>query len=209
LTDRSRNFILAAKGRPLPWEKQFDPDSALLKAMQTFWARGYDATSIQDLVDGMGVNRGSLYATFGDKRSLFIQALKRYDAVHREAWITALAERAPPRQAILGAFEGAIAAVLDGGSRDGCLLVNTALELSPHDPEVAAIVAEALAGMERFFRAMIEAGQAAGDIPARIAPGETASALLSLFIGLRVLSRSRPEAPLLRAIADQAAAMLA
>ena len=192
----------------MPWERQFDPDSALLKAMQTFWARGYDATSIQDLVDDMGVNRGSLYATFGDKRSLFIRALKRYDAVHRQAWTAALAERSAPREAILGAFEGAIAAAIDGGSRDGCLLVNTALELSPHDPEVASIVAEALTGMEQFFRTMILAGQKTGAIPARIRAGETASALLGLFIGLRVLSRSRPEAPLLRALADQAAAML-
>lgn len=192
----------------MPWEKQFDPDSALLKAMQTFWARGYDATSMQDLVEGMGVNRGSLYATFGDKRSLFIQALKRYDAVHRVAWTAALAERAAPREAILGAFEGAIAAAIEGGSRDGCLLVNTALELSPHDPEVASIVAEALTGMERFFRTMILAGQQTGTIPARIHADETASALLGLFIGLRVLSRSRPEAPLLCALADQAAAML-
>ena len=192
----------------MPWEKQFDPDSALLKAMQTFWARGYDATSMQDLVDGMGVNRGSLYATFGDKRSLFIQALKRYDAVHRQAWTAALAERSAPREAILGAFEDAIAAAIEGGSRDGCLLVNTALELSPHDPEVASIVAEALTGMERFFRTMILAGQKTGTIPARIPADGTASALLGLFIGLRVLSRSRPEAPLLRALADQAAAML-
>ncbi|HUT50443.1 MAG TPA: TetR/AcrR family transcriptional regulator [Alphaproteobacteria bacterium] len=192
----------------MPWEKQFDPDSALLKAMQTFWARGYDATSMQDLVEGMGVNRGSLYATFGDKRSLFIQALKRYDAVHRQAWTAALAERSAPREAILGAFEGAIAAAIEGGSRDGCLLVNTALELSPHDPEVASIVAEALTGMERFFHTMIVAGQETGAIPARIDADATASALLGLFIGLRVLSRSRPEAPLLRAVADQAAAML-
>jgi len=192
----------------MPWEKQFDPEAALAKAMQTFWARGYDATSMADLVEEMGVNRGSLYATFGDKHSLFIRALRRYDAVHRQAWTAALSERNAPREAILAAFEDAIAATVDGGSRDGCLLVNTALELSPHDEEVAAIVAEAMTGMETFFRTMIERGQSAGDIPADIPPGRTASALLSLFIGLRVLSRSRPEAPLLRAVADQAAAML-
>ncbi len=192
----------------MPWEKQFDPDRALRKAMETFWARGYDATSMQDLVEGMGINRGSLYATFGDKRSLFLKALKRYDAVHREAWTEALAARTTPRAAILGAFDEAIAAALDGGSRDGCLTVNTALELSPHDEEIAAFVAEALAGMEGFFRRMIEAGRKAGEIPETVAPEATASALLSLFIGLRVLARSRPEPPLLRAIADQAAAML-
>jgi len=192
----------------MPWEKQFDPERALQKAMQTFWARGYEATSMQDLVDAMGINRGSLYATFGDKRGLFLQALKRYDAVHREAWTEALAARTAPRAAVLAAFEAAIAAVLDEGSRDGCLMVNTALELSAHDEDVAAVVAEALAGMERFFRTMIEAGQKAGEIPATVRPAETASALLGLFVGLRVLARSRPEPRLLRAIADQAATML-
>lgn len=192
----------------MPWEKQFDPDRALEKAMAAFWARGYDATSMQDLVEAMGINRGSLYATFGDKRSLFLMALKHYGAVHREAWTEGLAARLGPRAAILAAFEQAIKTVVEEGSRDGCLIVNTALELSAHDAEIAAVVAEALASMESFFRRMIEAGRKAGEIPQTVRPGPTAGALLSLFVGLRVLSRSRPEPPLLRAVADQAAAML-
>ena len=87
----------------MPWEKTFDTDEVLGKAMQAFWARGYEATSIQDLLDTMGLNRGSLYATFGDKRSLFIRALRHYDAVHRRAWVVALAQRGSPREAITGA----------------------------------------------------------------------------------------------------------
>ena len=193
----------------MPWEKQFDSDAVLLKAMRAFWSRGYDATSMRDLVRSMGINRGSLYATFGDKRSLFIQALRRYDADHREAWVAALAAAKGPRDAILAAFEAAIRVAVDGGSRDGCLLVNTALECSPHDAEIAALVADALGEMEGFFRTMIERGRAAGEIPGRVRPAATASALLSLFVGLRVLSRSRPEPPLLRAVADQAAVMIA
>ena len=77
----------------MPWKKQFDTDEALAKAMNAFWARGYEATSVQDLVACMGINRGSLYATFGDNRQLFIQALRRYDAQHREAWVAALEKR--------------------------------------------------------------------------------------------------------------------
>jgi TetR/AcrR family transcriptional repressor of nem operon len=155
-----------------------------------------------------GHNRGSLYATFGDKRSLFIQALRRYDAVHRQAWVAALGETASPRRAILTAFEAVIAKVLKAGARDGCLLVNTALELSPHDPEISEIVRAGLAEMEGFFRRMIENGQAAGEIPTDLDAVETSRALLGLFIGLRVLSRSRPERALLRAIARQAEALL-
>ena len=192
----------------MPWEKQFDGDAVLDKAMQAFWARGYEATSMQDLVDCMGINRGSLYATFGDKRSLFIQALRRYDARHREAWVAALAAAKSPRESILAAFDGAIAAVLDQGSRDGCLLVNTALELSPHDEEISKIVAAGLAQMEAFFRARIEAGKTAGEIPAQIDAVEAGRALLGLFIGLRVLSRSRPEPALLRSLRRQAEALI-
>ena len=192
----------------MPWEKQFDSDAALSKAMDAFWAHGYDATSMQDLVDCMGVNRGSLYATFGDKRSLFIEALRRYDAVYRAGWVGRLIKSHGPRAAIEAAFDEAIAVVIDAGSSNGCLLVNTALELSPHDDEISTIVCHGLAEMESFFRDMIEQGQAAGEIPLHVDAVDTARGLLSLFIGLRVLSRSRPEETLLRSVANQAGALL-
>ena len=192
----------------MPWEKQFNTDDALRKAMEAFWARGYEATSVRDLTACMGINRGSLYATFGDKRALFIQALRHYDTLHRTAWVARLIATRTPKAAIVAVFEEVIASVLEGGSRDGCLLVNTALELSPHDDEIGAIVANALSEMESFFKDRIRAGQESGEIPAPVDPTETARSLLSLFVGLRVLSRSRPEAPLLRSVADQAARMV-
>lgn len=188
----------------MPWEKQFNTDAALSKAMEAFWARGYEATSVQDLTACMGINRGSLYATFGDKHALFIQALRHYDAIHRGAWVARLTGTRTPKSAIVAAFDEVIASVLEGASRDGCLLVNTALELSPHDDEIAAIVSAALSEMEGFFRDRILAGQESGEIPATVDPTETARSLLSLFVGLRVLSRSRPEEPLLSSVAHQA-----
>lgn len=192
----------------MPWEKQFDIDRALNRAMQAFWARGYEATSMQDLVDCMQINRGSLYATFGDKRSLFLQALRRYDERHRADWIATLEAASSAKSAVTGAFDSVVDAVLYDGARDGCLLVNTALELSPHDSEISTIVAHGLTEMEGFFRRMIEKGRLSGEIPAHVDPTETARALLSLFIGLRVLSRSRPEAMLLRSVAGQAEKLL-
>lgn len=192
----------------MPWEKKFDTDEALSKAMHAFWARGYEATSISDLTGCMGINRGSLYATFGDKRSLFIGALRQYRAVHLHGWVAALTQANGPRDGIVAAFDQAIATALEGGSRGGCLLVNTALELSPHDEEVSEIVGTCLVEMESFFRDMIRQGQAAGEIPAHIDPVETARSLLSLLVAIRVFSRSRPEESLLRSVAKQARAML-
>ena len=192
----------------MPWQKSFDSDAALQKAMEAFWARGYEATSMQDLVDCMGLGRGSLYATFGGKRSLFVQALRRYDERHRRDWTARLAAAAPPREAILAAFAGVIEAALDGDRRDGCLLVNTALELAPHDQEIAAIVACGLREMEGFFADMLIRAQAAGEVPGHVVPAETAKALLALLVALRVFARARPERGLLVGVAAQAEALI-
>jgi TetR/AcrR family transcriptional repressor of nem operon len=192
----------------MPWAKQFDETEALGKAMKAFWARGYEATSVQDLVDCTGLNRGSLYASFGDKRRLFLKTLEHYECHERRAWFEALRRSRPPREAILAVFEGALAAALDEGDRSGCFLVNTAIEMSSHDPEVARAVAEGLVATEACFRELVRAGQADGSIPASVDAANAARALLGLLAGLRVLARSRPERPLLQAVADQAAAIL-
>lgn len=192
----------------MPWEKQFNTDEALGKAMEAFWAHGYEATSMQDLVNCMGINRGSIYSTFGDKRSLFIQALRRYDTIHRYDWAETLGRSHSPTQAIVGIFEEAIDVALDRGGRSGCLLVNTALELSPHDAEISAIVENAFAQMEAFFCRKLKEGQNDGDVPTHVDPVETARALLSLFIGMRVLACGRPREAVLRSIAHQAEAMI-
>ncbi len=159
---------------------------------------------MQDLVNCMGIGRGSLYATFGDKRSLFIQALRLYDQRHRHDWTARLAELPSGKAAIMSVFDGAIASALDGGCRNGCLLMNTALELSPHDREIGEIVSQCLEHMERFFCEQLERAQAAGEIPGDLRPDQVAKALLALLVSLRVFTRARPEPTLLRAVSYQA-----
>ncbi len=165
-------------------KKEFDVDTVLKKAMEAFWAQGYEATSLKDLLDCMQIQRASLYDTFDDKRTLFLNALRQYD-IMRQTEIAALAKAYSPRQAILSLFRDTITAVVKNGARDGCFLVNTALELSPHDQEVAQVVGRAFIKRERFFRKMIEKGRASGEIAKSVVPVQTARALLSLFIGLR------------------------
>lgn len=194
----------------MPWEKKYNEREVLDRAMQAFWAHGYAATSMQDLVDATGVNRGSIYAGFTDKRTLFLKSLKHYDRLHREAFLYRLAATHTPRDAILAAFRAAAAPKPgpDGPLPGGCLLVNTALELSPHDDDVRALVDRSLAEVEAFFREMIEAGQDAGDICPETDAAATAQALLGLFLGLRVRMRANPGAAGAEAIIDQARAML-
>ena len=188
----------------MPRHEQFDTDDVLMRAMNLFWRQGYQATSMTDLQKVMGLGRASIYREFGNKHGLFVRALRHYDKVWRENWLADLTKSSSPREAILDVFEAAIDACLADGSRDGCLLINTALELSPQDPEVADIVTRAFTEMEAFFRTSVERGKALGEIRDTVAEERTASALLGLFIGLRVLVRSRPEEPLLRSIMQQA-----
>ena len=188
----------------MPRHEQFDTDDVLMRAMNLFWRQGYRATSMTDLEKVMGLGRANIYSEFGNKHGLFVRALRHYDKVWRENWLADLTKSSSPREAILDVFEVAIDACLADGSRDGCLLINTALELSPHDPEVADIVTRAFTEMEAFFRTSVERGKALGEIRDTVAEERTASALLGLFIGLRVLVRSRPEEPLLRSIMQQA-----
>ena len=190
-------------GRP----KEFDEHEALMKAMRLFWVHGYKATSIQDLVDGMGIGRGSLYGTFGGKRSLFLRALRHYDQ-ERANGFADLSTSKGPREAVLNAFEAVAGTVLDQGSRDGCFLVNTALELSPHDAEIESLVADGFADAEHFFRTAIERGQAAAEISNAVEAASTARALHTLLLGMLVLARSLPEPGLLQSIVKQADALI-
>ena len=189
----------------MPRKKEFDVDAVLHKAMEAFWKRGYEATSLNDLLDCMKIQRASLYNAFGNKHSLFLQALRQYDDVYRRAEVAKRVKMPSPRQAILGLFHDTVAAVVKHGARNGCFLSNTALELAPHDEEVTKFVRGAFTHMERqFFRKMVEKGRALGEIVKSVTPAQTARALLSLYIGLLVLSRSRPNQSLMQSIARQA-----
>ncbi|PKQ13499.1 MAG: TetR family transcriptional regulator [Alphaproteobacteria bacterium HGW-Alphaproteobacteria-1] len=191
-------------GRP----RSFNPDKVVDNAIAAFWARGFEATSINDLVAATGVNRASLYAGFEDKRGLFLASLSRYDDRQRRGFLERLARDLPPRDAILAAFDAA-ATPPAAGQPGGCLLVNTALELAPHDAEINDLVTAAFEGVETFFCDRIEAAQATGTIRADIDAAHTAQTLLGLFVGLRVLMRAgaAPDAAP-AAITSQARALL-
>lgn len=191
----------------MPWDKQFDVDATLDRAVNQFWEHGYESTTMQELVDCTGVNRASLYATYGDKRAIFIAALQRYDVVRRQAMLAKLA-KVRPLDAIRRLFAGFAEQGGDDAHPRGCFLANTAVELAAHDAEVREIVAKAQRELEEFFRRKIEEGQAAGEISGDLDAAAKAQALLAALLGLLVLVQSRPEARLLRGITAEALASL-
>ncbi len=191
----------------MPAARQFDPDAALDAAMRQFWAHGYRGTSLSRLVEVMGVNRASLYATFGDKRALFLAALHRYDDRCRRALLEELERTRPAKAAIRELFERWLAVSRTPAGVNGCLLTNTATELHG-DEELRALVAGSQRDTERWLRRLVRRGQAEGEVPTTLDAGAAARRMLGALIGMLVLMRSRPEPALLRGIARQSTAML-
>jgi len=169
--------------------KEFDPDVALDRAVEVFWAEGYEATSMQDLVEAMGINRGSLYGTFGGKRALFLAALDRYLEGQVVRFEEALAEGTSAGDAIRRAFTR-VAAMALGDERRGCLLTNCAVEIAPRCAETTRRVQASLRRLERALAAVVARGQESGEVPATHAPSKQARALLATLQGLVVLGKA-------------------
>ena len=169
--------------------KEFDRDDVVDKAMAVFWARGFEATSVQDLVDATGVNRGSLYNTFVDKAGLFDAVMDRYLAVSPVPVILGDPESAPPRATIERLFRFLVEDSTAERDHLGCLLTNTAVELAPRDPAMAAKVAAALRSVEDALARLIVRGQAAGEIAPWHQARRLARFLVSSAQGMRVMAR--------------------
>lgn len=171
----------------MPWEKQFDETEVLNRATEAFLRGGYKGTSMKTLVAATGLNPGSIYAAFDDKRHLFERCLAHYEA-GVAAKYAELARDRSPRSAILGLFDMMQRDVAADGGK-GCLVVNSSLEAGS-EPELAALVRSGLKGVEDFIRDRIAAGQASGEIPAGRDPAETARLVLAILTGARILARA-------------------
>ncbi len=193
----------------MPWEKQFDVEEALERAMHTFWAQGYEATSMDVLLRRMGINRGSFYATFRSKRHVLIRALQRYDARNRDAVMRGIAEGRSPRKAVSMIFRG----LTDGSrfpqGRHGCFLVNAALEMAPKDKEVARIVRQGFSELEKFFAELVREAQKTGEVRKGVNAAATGRALMNQLVGLMVLVRSKAPQAVLDSVVKQAEQMMA
>lgn len=180
--------------------RAFSEAAVLDAAIECFWRRGYEATSVRDLAASMGIAGASLYNAFGDKRGLYQRALERYVEGSFVERAERLENSLPPRQAIAAFFDEVVRCSLDDTQRKGCMLINSAIEVAPHDADMGRAVAAVLTRVEAFFLRCVEAGQSRGAISAKVAASDLARLLLSTLLGLRVLARSRPEPALLEGV---------
>jgi TetR/AcrR family transcriptional repressor of nem operon len=188
--------------------REFDEAAALEAAVACFWSRGYEATSVRDLAASMGLSAPSLYNAYGDKHALFVQALEHYLDHATRARIRRFEESLGPKEAVRRFIEEIIDRSVDDRERRGCFLINSALEIAPHDAKLGALIADRLGEIERFFHRSIRRAQSEGQVPLGRSAKNIARLLLGVLLGIRVLARVRPERALLEGVARPALALL-
>ncbi len=181
--------------------KAFDREMVLQKAMHVFWQFGFEATSMQQLVDAMGINRQSLYDTFGDKHQLYLEALELYRCGEGTVFLEPLNEAKPLSKRLALVFDRLIEESVNDEQRKGCLMINATLECDNQDVKVRSIIEDNfLASTQRFERLICEArtrGEALGDQ----SPRALAVFIVHSISGLRVLAKSTTDQAALQMVA--------
>ena len=179
--------------------KAFDPDDVLDRATALFWRKGYEATSVSDLVEGLGINRGSLYGTFKDKRALFLAALERYDEREIAAIVRHLRNtQGPGRERIQSMFDAVIRGVEERGDRRGCLICNTAVEQGSADPEIERRIKASHERLTSAFSVALAADPGYPTEPER--RDRRAHFLTATLMGFHVMARAGAAPDTLRGI---------
>jgi TetR/AcrR family transcriptional repressor of nem operon len=184
--------------------KDFDPDQVLERAAQCFKRHGYHGVSLDTLTDEMGIGRGSLYATYGDKHTLFLSALATF-ARGTVGTITGRLDGATdPVAEIRALLHDAARLALRPEGEHGCLLVNSAAELGKRDTEVQQFLATCFEQIENAFCRALRRAQRDGQLAPDKKPRALARLLLSTLQGIRVLGKARPDPRVLHDVAESA-----
>ena len=186
----------------MPRMPEFDRTAVIDKAMLVFWQRGYSQTTVTDLVHATGLNPGSLYAAFGNKKGVFLEVLEAYNRAFLER-IRRMSEDGRPALAALREMLATIVEdTVSGRNRQGCLAVNALLEMAQHDPDVASRLCAHNERVRQAFARLIADAQADGDI----APERSADALSAFLVnnlwGMRVMCRGAADRAALDAVVD-------
>jgi TetR/AcrR family transcriptional repressor of nem operon len=188
--------------------KEFDPDAALQAALELFWERGYEATSMADLVEHLGVARASIYSTFGGKHELYLKAFDRYLQNADPDIVAALSQPGPALPAVRALIWRYAHESIADERRRGCLVVNTAVELAPHDRAAARRVEASWQTLEVALTSALTRAQAQGELAEERDPRALARFLLTVMQGMRVLAKGESDPARLRAAAEQSLMLL-
>lgn len=189
--------------------KEFDPDAVLQSALELFWRRGYEATSMADLVEHLGIGRASLYATYGNKRKLYLKALDRYGEQQDPSLLRELSQPGPALPAVRTVVRRfAAEAAADGRRENGCFVTNTAAELAPHDSAVARRVERNWQHLESLLHSALVRAQEQGELAEGRDPQALARMLLVLLQGVRVVGKASTDPARVRDAAEQALRLL-
>ncbi len=179
----------------MPRPREFDRDDVINRALRLFWERGYEATSIRDLIDATGISSSSMYEAFGDKRGLFLVALGRFCEWERVRIAHMAREASSPEQFVSGLFGSIEDAVQSTSAAQGSLAFNTMVEFGTRDPDVTQLLLAHHAGIAQIVADVIRAGQAAGTVTSRQDPLELAYAIVSALHGVATLKGVKPDFP--------------
>jgi len=184
----------------MPKVKQFDEVEVLKKAKDVFTEKGYNGTSMDDLVQATGLSRSSIYDTFGDKHGLFLRTLDQYKTAQLDDLTQLQAKTDSPKKKIRIIFDYTVKDILTDEERKGCMLVNASIEMSCVDKVIAKAALESMEEMEGHLYILIKEGQAKGEIAKKASPKALARYLYNSLMGLRMVGKSRPDADALREI---------
>ena len=191
-------------GRP----KEFDEQIALERAMEVFWGHGYEATSVQDLLDAMGISRGSMYDTFGDKHALFSAAIEHYERTVTSGIEKMLTAPGSPLAAIRRCLTKLADHPRKGPCR-GCMATSAAVELAQHDQQVCNAVQAILRRVERAFHGALDRAVKAGELSRRADTLAQARFLTGTVQGLSVMGKASASRATMRDIIEVACGALA
>ena len=178
--------------------KEFDPDTALDKATEVFWRRGYEATSMEDLTTSMGINRGSLYDTFGGKQELFLACMDRYCHGMVARRLTMLNQPGPAIETIRTFIQTMLELALSYPERKGCLIANTVMELGPREKEIGSRTAKAMCDLEEAFFKALSRAKEQGELRNGKDPRSLARFLTTMMQGVIVMLKAGTPADALR-----------
>jgi TetR/AcrR family transcriptional regulator, transcriptional repressor for nem operon len=190
-------------GRP----RSFDESTILDQALEVFWARGFEGTSIQDLVDATGLGRASLYGAFGDKQQLFEKVLAHYTS-RVDASLRQHDDEATAGAALTRIVRSWVATACPRTGQRGCFLLQSGIAADPDAPFAREVLASTQQRAEKGLEALIRTGQKAGEIPADRDPRKAARLLVMLQQGLATSARAGWGRTQLQAAADEAVAQL-